>query len=64
MEYWKPILTVESKNNGGNTAMKTMWAPWRMEYILDTDKDGCIFCKALTGISWRRPGGTWPRCMS
>ncbi|MBW2042324.1 MAG: HIT domain-containing protein [Deltaproteobacteria bacterium] len=27
--------------------MKTMWAPWRMEYILDTDKDGCIFCKAL-----------------
>lgn len=27
--------------------MKTMWAPWRMEYILDDKEDGCIFCKAL-----------------
>ena len=24
-----------------------MWAPWRIEYILDNKKDGCIFCKAL-----------------
>ena len=27
--------------------MQTMWAPWRIEYILDEKKDGCIFCKAL-----------------
>ena len=27
--------------------MKTMWAPWRMEYILSDKEDGCIFCKAL-----------------
>ena len=27
--------------------MKTMWAPWRMEYILGDKEDGCIFCKAL-----------------
>ena len=27
--------------------MKTMWAPWRIEYIL-ADKDyGCIFCDAI-----------------
>jgi len=25
--------------------MKTMWAPWRMEYILNQKKEGCIFCK-------------------
>jgi ATP adenylyltransferase len=27
--------------------MKTMWAPWRMEYILGDKEVGCIFCKAL-----------------
>ncbi len=27
--------------------MKTMWAPWRMEYILAEKEDGCVFCKAL-----------------
>lgn len=27
--------------------MKTMWAPWRMEYILSDKDEGCIFCKAL-----------------
>ncbi len=28
--------------------MKTMWAPWRIEYILGNEKeDGCVFCKAL-----------------
>ena len=25
-----------------------MWAPWRMEYILDDKETGCIFCKALS----------------
>ena len=27
--------------------METMWAPWRMEYILDDNQDGCVFCDAL-----------------
>jgi ATP adenylyltransferase len=27
--------------------MKTMWAPWRIEYILGAKQDGCVFCKAL-----------------
>ena len=26
--------------------MKTMWAPWRIQYILDNRKEGCVFCKA------------------
>ena len=28
--------------------MKTMWAPWRMEYILAEKEDVCIFCDALS----------------
>jgi ATP adenylyltransferase len=28
--------------------MKTMWAPWRIEYILDNKEEGCIFCRALS----------------
>jgi len=28
--------------------VKTMWAPWRMEYILAEKEDGCIFCDALS----------------
>ncbi len=28
--------------------MQTMWAPWRIEYILGNEKEeGCVFCKAL-----------------
>lgn len=27
--------------------MKTMWAPWRMEYILGDKETACIFCEAL-----------------
>jgi len=27
--------------------MKTMWAPWRMEYILSAKEGRCIFCSAL-----------------
>src|SRR5512134_1667006 len=27
--------------------MKTMWAPWRIEYILGGKEEGCVFCKAL-----------------
>ena len=28
--------------------MKTMWAPWRIDYILDAKQSACIFCEALT----------------
>ncbi len=28
--------------------MKTVWAPWRIEYILENKKEGCIFCNALS----------------
>ena len=28
--------------------MKTMWAPWRMEYILAENEERCIFCDALS----------------
>jgi len=27
--------------------METMWAPWRMEYILSDKQQECIFCDAL-----------------
>ncbi len=29
--------------------MKTIWAPWRIEYILENKNEGCIFCNALSG---------------
>ena len=28
--------------------MKTMWAPWRIDYILDEKEEGCVFCNALS----------------
>jgi len=28
--------------------MKTMWAPWRIEYILGAKEEGCVFCNALS----------------
>ena len=28
--------------------MKTMWAPWRMEYILSEKEDVCIFCDGFS----------------
>jgi ATP adenylyltransferase len=28
--------------------MKTMWAPWRMDYILTEKDENCIFCEALS----------------
>ena len=27
--------------------MKTMWAPWRIDYILSEKEDSCVFCDAL-----------------
>jgi ATP adenylyltransferase len=31
----------------GWKAMKYLWAPWRMDYILGEKKRGCFFCKNL-----------------
>ncbi|MDA0837805.1 MAG: HIT domain-containing protein [Planctomycetota bacterium] len=28
--------------------MKHLWAPWRLDYILEEKEDGCIFCHAVT----------------
>ena len=28
---------------------ETLWAPWRMDYIVGPKPDGCIFCGALEG---------------
>ncbi|MDP6118919.1 MAG: HIT domain-containing protein [Planctomycetota bacterium] len=27
--------------------MKNLWAPWRLDYILDEKEEGCIFCHAV-----------------
>ena len=27
--------------------MQTMWAPWRMDYILADKEEGCVFCDAM-----------------
>jgi ATP adenylyltransferase len=27
--------------------METLWAPWRIEYILGNKDEGCVFCSAL-----------------
>jgi len=27
--------------------MQTMWAPWRIEYILGEKEPGCVFCNAV-----------------
>lgn len=27
---------------------ETLWAPWRMEYILSKKPEGCVFCSAAT----------------
>ncbi|MBN1269808.1 MAG: HIT domain-containing protein [Kiritimatiellae bacterium] len=29
--------------------MKRIWAPWRMEYILSEEHDGCFLCRAAEG---------------
>lgn len=31
----------------GDFHMKTVWAPWRIEYITSEKEQGCIFCMAL-----------------
>jgi ATP adenylyltransferase len=30
---------------------ETLWAPWRMEYILSQKPDGCVFCQAAEQTS-------------
>jgi ATP adenylyltransferase len=32
---------------GNQKAMRNLWAPWRMNYILNKKKKGCIFCQKL-----------------
>lgn len=34
--------------------MERLWAPWRMEYILDEKPSGCIFCLGLNGDDDRK----------
>jgi len=37
----------EGKETNVKHDFERLWAPWRIEYILSSDKDECIFCKAL-----------------
>jgi len=30
--------------------MKNLWAPWRLAYILDPDKDKCFICHAVNDV--------------
>src|ERR1043165_3014364 len=34
--------------------MQVLWAPWRMTYIGDTQRRGCIFCHAATTTDARQ----------
>lgn len=34
--------------------MERLWAPWRMEYILDEKVSGCIFCRGCDGADDRQ----------
>ncbi len=34
--------------------MERLWAPWRMEYILDEKPEGCIFCRGRDGDDDRK----------
>ncbi len=38
---------MDSERRRMTTTMKTMWAPWRIEYILADKTGGCVFCNAL-----------------
>lgn len=31
--------------------MKTLWAPWRMEYIAGEKQDSCVFCLAMNSAA-------------
>ncbi|MDF0590321.1 HIT domain-containing protein [Methanotrichaceae archaeon Mx] len=35
----------ERKGWGGGEPVRTLWAPWRMDYILSDKRGGCIFCE-------------------
>ena len=39
---------MDTNGDRGNFVVKTMWAPWRMEYILSEKTDVCIFCDGLS----------------
>lgn len=36
-----------ARDHGGEAGMGTLWAPWRMEYILGMKTDACFICNAL-----------------
>ena len=44
--------------------MKRLWAPWRMEYITEEPRPGCLFCRVIEHpddkdaklVVWRPPG--------
>ena len=40
--------------------MKVLWAPWRMEYILNNNKEeGCIFCPGEKENQPNDPSFSW-----
>jgi ATP adenylyltransferase len=45
---WQAYQDILNLDWIGACDMKTMWAPWRMEYIVGEKDEGCIFCKALS----------------
>ncbi len=36
-----------SIHHHGDARMKHLWSPWRMRYITEFKKNGCVFCGAL-----------------
>ena len=40
--------TAKHRPSAVENKMKTMWAPWRMEYILGDKPGSCVFCDALS----------------
>jgi ATP adenylyltransferase len=44
--------------------MERLWAPWRMEYITEEPRPGCLFCRVIEDphdkdadlVVWRPPG--------
>jgi ATP adenylyltransferase len=39
--------------------MKHLWSPWRLEYLTEPRKEGCIFCRAIAGSDDRESLVLW-----